>query len=147
MGSVFGNIYECIKESHVAVWIFQVFRAPNKMSNSSGNCGGSASGASGALSLMGCVREASPPPHDTSGIGEFNMPRNSDTLPKGKCFFFTPILYSMQFLFSFLLFNLFFIFIKKKETKKDIFLHYGIYLWMRFYAAGYRLDCENMNGK
>ncbi|KAF7994869.1 hypothetical protein HCN44_004341 [Aphidius gifuensis] len=83
MGSVFGNIYECIKESHVAVWIFQVFRAPNKMSNSPGNCGGSASGTSGALSLMGCVREASPPPHDTSGMGEFNMmPRNSDTLPK-----------------------------------------------------------------
>ncbi|XP_044002751.1 GATA zinc finger domain-containing protein 14-like isoform X3 [Aphidius gifuensis] len=53
------------------------------MSNSPGNCGGSASGTSGALSLMGCVREASPPPHDTSGMGEFNMmPRNSDTLPK-----------------------------------------------------------------
>ncbi|XP_063987711.1 uncharacterized protein LOC135167919 isoform X2 [Diachasmimorpha longicaudata] len=52
------------------------------MSSSASTCGGSASGGSGALSLMGCVREASPPPQDHTSMGEFGGQRGTDTLPK-----------------------------------------------------------------
>uniref|UniRef100_A0A0C9RN51 YraK_1 protein n=1 Tax=Fopius arisanus TaxID=64838 RepID=A0A0C9RN51_9HYME len=44
--------------------------------------GSGANGASGALSLMGCVREASPPPQDNITGGEIGRHRNADTLPK-----------------------------------------------------------------
>lgn len=41
-------------------------------------------GVGGALSLMGCVREASPPTHHVIiGLDDFTAQRNVDTLSKG----------------------------------------------------------------
>ncbi|XP_074110623.1 uncharacterized protein LOC141534897 isoform X1 [Cotesia typhae] len=86
--------YERVKESYIALWFSRVFQT-GKMSSASGNnslaSATSYSGAStltggvgGALSLMGCVREASPPPqnHRTLDLGDLAMQRHADLLPK-----------------------------------------------------------------
>lgn len=87
--------YERVKESYIALWFSRVFQT-GRMSSASGNnslaSATSYSGAStltggvgGALSLMGCVREASPPPqnHRTLDLGDLAMQRHADLLPKG----------------------------------------------------------------
>lgn len=121
MGNIFVNFYKCVKEWYFAVWILQVFWAPDKMSSGTSTCGGSASGGSGALSLMGCVREASPPPqdHHTFGMGEFSMQKNSDTLPKGKflfTFFFFYLLIYFLHSFPFVLVHCYTFFAIKKNV-------------------------------
>ncbi|KAH0550833.1 hypothetical protein KQX54_020940 [Cotesia glomerata] len=86
--------YERVKESYIALWFSRVFQT-GRMSSASGNnslaSATSYSGAStltggvgGALSLMGCVREASPPPqnHRTLDLGDLAMQRHADLLPK-----------------------------------------------------------------
>ncbi|XP_015115764.1 titin isoform X2 [Diachasma alloeum] len=82
MERVLTDWYHRVKESYVAVWVYRVFQTTGRMSSSASTCGGSASGGSGALSLMGCVREASPPPQDHGGMGEVGGQRGADTLPK-----------------------------------------------------------------
>ncbi|XP_050583339.1 uncharacterized protein LOC126918880 isoform X6 [Bombus affinis] len=54
-----------------------------------GGSGGGGGGVGGALTLMGCVREASPPPqnhqnqhHRTHGLGEYSAQNSVDPLPK-----------------------------------------------------------------
>ncbi|XP_048511345.1 uncharacterized protein LOC105684532 isoform X2 [Athalia rosae] len=47
-----------------------------------GGGGGGGGGVGGALSLMGCVREASPPPQDPANLGEFSVTPNMDIQPK-----------------------------------------------------------------
>ena len=86
--------YHRVKESYVAAWFRRVFQT-GRMSSAPGGGGGSAGSGGGgavggALSLMGCVREASPPPqdHHPLSLGDFGMQRSVDTLPKGKFQFF-----------------------------------------------------------
>lgn len=89
--------YHRVKESYIALWFSRVFQT-GRMSSTSGNNSATSttsySGAStltggvgGALSLMGCVREASPPPqnHRTLDLGDLAMQRHADLLPKGMC--------------------------------------------------------------
>lgn len=96
--------YQRVRESYVAIWIFGVFQS-SRMSASTatggggcgggggggGSYGGGGSGVGGALTLMGCVREASPPPqshhqnqhHRTLGLGDLSVQNGVDPLPKG----------------------------------------------------------------
>lgn len=95
--------YQRVTESYVATWLFGVFQS-SRMSASTANGGGGGGGGGsgggggvgvgGALTLMGCVREASPPPqnhhqhhqhHRTLGIGEYSTQNSVDPLPKGEC--------------------------------------------------------------
>ena len=58
------------------------------MTTASSGCasgGGGGSGVGGALSLMGCVREASPTPADHHLLRLKNSQHSLDTLPKGQC--------------------------------------------------------------
>lgn len=92
--------YQRVTESYVATWFFGVFQT-SRMSTSTatgggggggggGGSGGGGGGVGGALTLMGCVREASPPPqnhqnqhHRTHGLGEYSAQNSVDPLPKG----------------------------------------------------------------
>ncbi|XP_024224340.1 uncharacterized protein LOC100746702 [Bombus impatiens] len=91
--------YQRVTESYVATWFFGVFQT-SRMSTSTatgggggggggGGSGGGGGGVGGALTLMGCVREASPPPqnhqnqhHRTHGLGEYSAQNSVDPLPK-----------------------------------------------------------------
>ncbi|XP_071863884.1 daughter of sevenless isoform X8 [Bombus fervidus] len=91
--------YQRVTESYVATWFFGVFQT-SRMSTSTatgggggggggGGSGGGGGGVGGALTLMGCVREASPPPqnhqnqhHRTHGLGEYSAQSSVDPLPK-----------------------------------------------------------------
>ncbi|XP_043800893.1 uncharacterized protein LOC122719272 isoform X3 [Apis laboriosa] len=94
--------YQRVTESYVATWLFGVFQS-SRMSASTANGGGGGGGGGGsggggggggvggALTLMGCVREASPPPqnhhqhhqhHRTLGLGEYSTQNSVDPLPK-----------------------------------------------------------------
>ncbi|XP_072755964.1 uncharacterized protein [Anoplolepis gracilipes] len=94
----FSAWYQRVRESYVAAWLFGVFQSSRTMSTSTAPGGG---GVGGALSLMGCVREASPPPqnhhphhhyhhhhhhqqqHRAFGLGEFPTVQHSiDPAPK-----------------------------------------------------------------
>ncbi|XP_025261829.1 microtubule-associated protein futsch isoform X2 [Camponotus floridanus] len=100
----FSAWYQRVRESYVAAWLFGVFQSSRTMSTSTSPSGG---GVGGALSLMGCVREASPPPqthyshhhyhhhhhpphqqqqqqhHRAFGLGEFSTVQHSiDPAPK-----------------------------------------------------------------
>ncbi|XP_060817654.1 uncharacterized protein LOC132908064 isoform X8 [Bombus pascuorum] len=91
--------YQRVTESYVATWFFGVFQT-SRMSTSTatgggggggggGSSGSGGGGVGGALTLMGCVREASPPPqnhqnqhHRTHGLGEYSAQNSVDPLPK-----------------------------------------------------------------
>lgn len=86
--------YHRVKESYVAAWFCRVFQTGRMSSGPGGGGGGAGAGSGGgavggALSLMGCVREASPPPqdHHPLSLGDFGMQRSVDTLPKGELSF------------------------------------------------------------
>ncbi|KMQ93623.1 dentin sialophospho [Lasius niger] len=103
-GWFFSAWYHRVRESYVAAWLFGMFQNSRTMSTSTASSGG---GVGGALSLMGCVREASPPPqnhhphhhyhhhhhhqqqqqhqHRAFGLGEFPAVQHSiDPAPKGQ---------------------------------------------------------------
>ena len=76
-----------VRESYFGSWIFDMFQTTGMTTATSG--GTSGGGVGGALSLMGCVREASPPPIDHHPLRLGNFQHSVDALPKGQ-FLFIP---------------------------------------------------------
>lgn len=108
----FSAWYQRVRESYVAAWLFGVFQSSRTMSTSTSPSGG---GVGGALSLMGCVREASPPPHThhshhhyhhhhqqqhrAFGLGEFSTVQHSiDPAPKGQYLSTLSMLFNVTYL-------------------------------------------------
>ncbi|XP_017879283.1 uncharacterized protein LOC108624463 isoform X6 [Ceratina calcarata] len=83
--------YQRVRESYVAAWLFGVFQSSRMSTSTATGGGGGAGGGSvgGALTLMGCVREASPPPqnhqnqhHRSFGVREYSTQNSVDPIPK-----------------------------------------------------------------
>lgn len=87
--------YQRVTESYVATWLYGVFQSSRmSASTAAGGGGGGGSGGGGgvggALTLMGCVREASPPPqshHQHRTLAEYSTQNSVDPLPKGEIFY------------------------------------------------------------
>lgn len=76
-----------MRESYFGAWFFEMFQTTGMTTATSGG-GASSGGVGGALSLMGCVREASPTPVDHHPLRLGNFQHSVDALPKGEFIFF-----------------------------------------------------------